>query len=153
MRPLDPIEREECRLDPRGLESLQHRRCHGLINTQTTDRQAGRGAPVDPASPAHMPWHAPCGAAIDDLELAAAAAALQQATEQRRPPFGSAPGCIRWHSPIGLQELLVLKKHVPADIARMLLQQHDAPLLQWLFPPCPVPGTSIFDHGLAAVRP
>src|SRR5262249_4375120 len=139
--------------DPRGLESLQHCRGHGLINTQAADRQAGRGAPVDPASPAHIPWHAPGGAAIDDLELAAAAPAPQQATQQRRSPFGSATGCVCWHSTISFQELLVLEKHVPADVARMLLQQHDAPLLQWLFPPCPLPGTSIFDHGLGLGAP
>src|SRR5262245_41826537 len=153
MRHLDPIEREACRLAPRGLEGLQHRSCHGLLHTQTTDRPAGRGAPVDPASPAHLPWHAPGGAAIDNLELAAAAPAPQQATQQRRSPFGSSTGCVCWHSPIGLHELLVLKKHVPADVARMLLQQHDAPLLQWLFPPCPLPGTSIFDDGLGLGAP
>ena len=130
MSHLDTIEREECRLDPCRLEGLQHRRCHDLINTQATDRQAGRGAPVDPASPAPIPWHAPCGAARDDLELAAAAPAPQQATQHRRSPFGSAPGCVCWQSTIGLQELLVLEKHVPAAGARMLLQQHDAPLRQ-----------------------
>ena len=37
---LDPIERQERRLDPSGLEGLQHRGCHGLIDTQATDRQA-----------------------------------------------------------------------------------------------------------------
>jgi|RhiMetdeSRZDD1v2_1073273.scaffolds.fasta_scaffold153555_4 hypothetical protein len=147
-RPLDTLEREDCRLAPRGLEGLQHRRCHGLINTQAADRQAGRGAPVDPASPAHLPWHAPCGAARDDLERAAAAPAPQHATQQRRSPFGRAPGYVCWQSPLGLQALVVLEKHVPADGARMLLQQHDAPLLQWLFSPCLLPGTAIFDDGL-----
>ena len=37
---LDLLERQERRLDPRGLEGLQHRRCHGLIHTQAADRQA-----------------------------------------------------------------------------------------------------------------
>ena len=35
----------------------------------------------------------------------------------------------------------------------MRLEQHDAPLLPWLFPPCPVPGTSIFDDGLGLGAP
>jgi hypothetical protein len=35
----------------------------------------------------------------------------------------------------------------------MLLQQHAAPLLPWLFPPCPLPGTSIFDDGLGLGAP
>lgn len=153
MRHLNTIERQDCRLDPCGLAGLQHRRCHGLINTQATDRQAGRGAPVDPASPAPIPWPTPCGAALDDLERAAAAPAPPQATQHRRSPFGSAPGCLCGQRPIGRQALLVLEKHVPAAVARMLLQQHDAPLLQGLFPPCPVPGTSIFDAGLGLGAP
>ena len=37
---LDTIERRERRLDPRGLEGLQHGRRHGLIDTQAADRQA-----------------------------------------------------------------------------------------------------------------
>jgi hypothetical protein len=35
----------------------------------------------------------------------------------------------------------------------MLLQQHEAPRLQWLFPSCTLPGTSIFDHRLGLGTP
>lgn len=35
----------------------------------------------------------------------------------------------------------------------MLLQQHDAPLLQWLFPPCALSGTPIGAHGLGLGTP
>src|SRR5262245_19495170 len=118
---LDTIERHERRLDPRGLEGLKYGSRHGLIDTQAADRQAGRGAPVDPASPTHLPRHAPGGAAIDDLELAAAAPTPQQATQQRWSPFGRSTGCCCWHGTIGLQVLLGLEQHVPADVARMLL--------------------------------
>src|SRR5438552_1770893 len=101
---LDMVECYTGCLDSRGLEGLQHSSFHRLINTQAADRQAGRGAPVDPASPTDIPWHAPGGAAIDDLELAATAPTPQQTTEQRHSPFGSATGCVLWHSAIGLQE-------------------------------------------------
>jgi hypothetical protein len=110
MRPLDTIEREAGRLAPRGLAGRPHRRCHGLRNTQATDRPAGRGAPVDPASPAPIPWHAPWGAALDTLELAPAAPAPPQAPQPRRSPCGRAPGGGGWPSPLGLQALVVLKQ-------------------------------------------
>ena len=150
---LDTIERHARRLAPRGLEGLKYGSRHGLIDTQAADRQAGRGAPVAPASPAHIPRHAPGGAALDDLELAAAAPTPQPATPQRWSPFGRSTGCFCWQGTIGLQALLVLEKHVPADGARMRRSQHDAPLLQWLFPPCTLPGTSSFEHGLGLCAP
>src|SRR5215831_2816815 len=100
---LDVLERRERRLDPCGLEGCKHGGRHGLIDTQTADRQAGRGTPVDSASPADIPWHTSRGATIDDLELAAAASTPQQATEQRRPPLGRSTGGFGWHGAISLQ--------------------------------------------------
>ena len=136
-----------------GLEGFPHRRFHRLIDPPAADCQAGRGAPIDPASPADIPWHAPGGTAINALELAAAAPTPQQTTAQRHAPFGRATGCILWPRALGLQELLVLEKHLPTDGARVLPQQHDAPLLPWLFPPCALASPPIFEYGLGLGTP
>ena len=153
MRPRDTLERAARRLAPRGLEGLSPRSGHGLLTPQAADRHACRGAPVDPASPAPLPWPAPCGAARDDLELAAAAPAPPHATQHRRSPCGRATGGGGWQRPLGLPALVVLENHVPAAGARRRLQPHDTPRRQWRLPPCPVPGTSRFAHGLGRGAP
>ena len=153
LRPRDTLERAARRLAPRGLEGLSPRSGHGLLTPQAADRHACRGAPVAPASPAPLPWPAPCGAARDDLERAAAAPAPPHATQHRRSPCGRATGGGCWQRPLGLPALVVLENHVPAAGARRRLQPHDTPRRQWRLPPCPVPGTSRFAHGLGRGAP
>jgi hypothetical protein len=144
---LDALERRARRLDPRGLEGLKHGGCHGRIDTQPTARHACRGAPVDSAAPADIPWPAARGAALDDLELAAAAPTPQPAPAPRWPPCGRSTGGVLWHRAMGLQARWVMEQHVPTDGARRLLSHDHPPRLQGLLLACALPGTPLFEHG------
>jgi hypothetical protein len=153
MGPLDLGEGHARCLDSCGLEGLQPGCRHSLIDTQAANRQAGRGAPINPASPTDIPGHTPRRPARGHLELAAAAPTPQQATEQRCAPFGRTTGCVLWHRALSLQELLVLEKHLPTESAGMGLEQHETPLFQGLLASCALAGPSICDHGLGCGTP
>src|SRR5579871_2397846 len=91
--------------------------------------------------------HSTAGAAVNNLQLPAAATTAQQAGQQGGAPFrrAAALALVRCH--IVLQPLLIFQELLPTDVPRMMANKQHLPLLTRLPVAGALPRTPVLDPG------
>jgi hypothetical protein len=137
----------------RRVQRLHHGGVDGALHPQPAKRSARGGATIHPAPPTDIPGDPAGGATRGDRERATAPATTQQATEEGRAPFRSAPGPVRRPVALGCQALWGVQKVLPAQGPRVIVQQPHTPLRHRLVLAMALPRPPVDDHGLGGRAP